>query len=472
MSEMNVSDNLSEQKKATVWYFVANIIQKASMFLIIPLYTRVLSLEEYGIYTVTDSWMEILLVVSSLNLYQNTFNVAIKKYDDKSGVTSAFCGLSILVTGFFCIMLSISRNLFIHILNLNIPILFAYSIYLFSSPVISIWYTMKRYFYEYKGLMICAMGKSVVFILLGFSIVFIEENQVIYAIYVKSVTEFIIATIVFIDIVKKNHKLFDREYWKFGVKMAVPLIPYYISLRILQHLDRIMIGDMRGDVEAAKYGITYRISNVMMMVNTSLHGAYTPWLYANIEKEKTKARKTYLVLVMGVLLLNVCVSLLAPEIVAVLGTKEYKDAIYVLPPILLSAVFIFIYDQFVNIELYYEKNGINALLAIIASLINALLNWMFIPKIGYIAAGYTTLLSYLCFMIMHKIYIIYLKKTISSEDLFSNIFLCGIVVLCLGLSIIVPALYSNTIVRYICIIVLLIVILVFSKRVLKNELRI
>lgn len=467
MNEMKIKSVLTEQKKATFWYFVANFIQKFSTFLVIPLYTRVLSLEEYGVYTITDSWMEILLVLTSLNLYQNTFNVAIKKYDDKNGVASAFCGLSIFITTIFCMMLFILKNTFLKILSANRLILIAYCIFLLASPIVSIWYTMKRYFYEYKGLLACALGKAITFILFGFLIIFMRQDQVIYAIYVKVVTEFIIAVIVLIDIIKKNCRLFNANYWIFALKMAVPLIPYYISLRILQHLDRIMIGRLCGEVSAAKYGLSYKISGVTMLINTSVNGAYTPWLYANMEKDKVKIRKTYQMLVVVILLFNMSISLLAPEIIFALGTSGYRDAIYVIPPILLSAVFIFIYDQFVNIELYYEKNKWNAVFAINVSAINAILNWIYILKYGYLAAGYTTLASYLFFMIIHRIYIGHLKKKNRLEDLFSNVFLVTIIILCLGMSIYIPILYEQMIMRYIVILILIAIILNFY-RIVRN----
>lgn len=467
LSEMKIKNILTEQKKATFWYFVANVIQKFSTFLVIPLYTRIFSLEEYGIYTITDSWMEILLVITSLNLYQNTFNVAVKKYDDKNGVASAFCGLSIFITAIFCLILFVLEKVFIKILNANQLILIAYCIFLLSSPIVSIWYTMKRYFYEYKALIVCALGKTIIFILLGFLMFFLKQNQAIYAIYVKSITEFIIAVIVLIDILKKNCRLFNMDYWIFALKMAVPLIPYYISLRILQHLDRIMIGRICGEVSAAKYGLTYKISGLTMMINTSVNGAYTPWLYTNMGKNRVKIRKTYQMLVVVILLFNVSISLFAPEIIAVLGASGYGDAVYVIPPILLSAVFIFIYDQFVNIELYYERNRWNAVFAISASALNAILNGICILRYGYLAAGYTTLISYLLFMIMHRIYIVYLLKKNRSEDLFSNVFLFIIIILCLGMSVFIPMLYEQTIMRYIVILILIVTTLNFY-RIVRN----
>ena len=175
-----------------------------------------------------------------------------------------------------------------------------------------------------------------------------------------------------------------------------------------------------------------------------------------------------MILVIMVLLLNVSVSLFAPEIICLLGTEEYNDAIYVMPPILLSAVFIFIYDQFVNIELFYEKNKLNAVFALIASVINAILNWIFIPRYGYIAAGYTTFISYFGFMIMHKIYIVYLKKTTDCEDLFRNRFLILLSILCLSLVELVPVLYSQIFLRYLSMIILIIVLL-FVCRTMRKE---
>ena len=38
--------------KATIWFTISNILQKGILFLAVPIYTRLMTTSEYGIYSV------------------------------------------------------------------------------------------------------------------------------------------------------------------------------------------------------------------------------------------------------------------------------------------------------------------------------------------------------------------------------------------------------------------------------------
>lgn len=458
--------NIQLQKKASFWYFFVNIIQKGSNIILIPLYTRYLSIEEYGIYTVSDSWLEILLVITSLNLFQNVFSVAIKKFNDRTGVSSAFCGLSIICITVYTLFLIIFHSFFVRLFNINFIILIAFIIYLLSDPIVMIWCSSKRYYYEYKGLIILTLIKCLLTLGLGATIVLINKNRVEIVLYAKALSELIVAIYAISDIYKKNHNLFNWKYWKFALNMGIPLIPYYLSLRILQHLDRIMIDYLDGTTAAAKYGLVYKVTSSLMMINSSLNTAFLPWLYNNYNIHKKKnLNQIYVNLTFLIFYINLFVSLLAPEIIKILGTQDYTDAIYVMIPVSMSAIFIFIYDQCVNIELYYEKNKINPILAILVSILNAILNWIFIVKFGFIAAGYTTFISYFIYMFLHIVYIKILVKKSEAIEIFSNKNILIFVQLCFISIIIVTISYKFLTLRILFIITTLYIILNKIKKI-------
>lgn len=443
-----MSATVSLQKKASFWYLISNIVQKGVSFIIVPFYTRILSVDEYGIYTISDSWMELLIVIVSLNLFLNTYNVAIKKFKEIEGVSSAFCGLSILCTMLGGAVLLIGNHFFLWILGVNMWVMIAMIVYVVSHPIIMIWCTMKRFEYQYMDLVKLTVIKSILFLLLGFCVFFLDRNRVTVAIYIKALVELLVGIYAIWEIAKKNDKFFNKEYWKFAISMATSLIPYYLALRLLQHLDRIMIQHMEGDAAAAKYGLIYKITSTAMIVNTSINGAFIPWLYNNMSSIKEKmVRGVYRKLVVAIWGMNVLISLFAPEIVYVFGTREYADAIYVMTPISMASVFIFIYDQYVNMELYYEKKKMNVVFAIIISCLNALLNGIFISEFGYIAAGYTTMFSYLIFMLLHVIYFAKLSEKIETIQVFSKKMLFSITLVCMIISICLPIIYNCFIAR-------------------------
>ena len=76
-------NNLSEPIKATLWFTISSIIQKGIALLSTPIFTRLLTTEEYGVYSVYQSWYSILLIFATLNLYAGVYNNGMTKWPDK-----------------------------------------------------------------------------------------------------------------------------------------------------------------------------------------------------------------------------------------------------------------------------------------------------------------------------------------------------------------------------------------------------
>ena len=65
------------------------------------------------------------------------------------------------------------------------------------------------------------------------------------------------------------------------------------------------------------------------------------------------------------------------------------------PPLTVSVYFLFVYNFFVNIELYYEKKVLVTIASCITAVLNIILNYIAIKYWGYISAEYKKLIFYL-----------------------------------------------------------------------------
>lgn len=85
--------------KSTLWFVICNVLQRGISLISTPIFTRLLTTEQYGVYSVYQSWYSIIAVFATLNLYCGVFNNGLTKYpEDRSGFTSAMQGLSTTVT--------------------------------------------------------------------------------------------------------------------------------------------------------------------------------------------------------------------------------------------------------------------------------------------------------------------------------------------------------------------------------------
>jgi O-antigen/teichoic acid export membrane protein len=106
------------------------------------------------------------------------------------------------------------------------------------------------------------------------------------------------------------------------------------------------------------------------------------------------------------------------------------------------------------------------MVAIVSAIINLLLNYIFIHKFGYIAAGYTTFISYLLLVILDYVFMKYLCKKNSINTSPYNIkLLTFIMITFIGGCFIFMCLYNHVLIRYTIIVVITLGIIFNYKRI-------
>ena len=63
-----MNDNVS-LKKASTFYLIGSLFNKGIGFITVPIFTRILTLSDYGIVTTYNSWVSIISMFISLALY-------------------------------------------------------------------------------------------------------------------------------------------------------------------------------------------------------------------------------------------------------------------------------------------------------------------------------------------------------------------------------------------------------------------
>ena len=438
------------QVRASLWYMVCNILQKGISFLVIPVYTRILTIAEYGQYSVFQSWCNMLIIFATLNLYCGVFTKVMIDYkDDRDRYTSCMQGLGTIVTIFWVMIYGINSNFWNGILEMDTVTVIAMFAYFISYPAFSFWSVRQRIEYKYKKMVIATLLVSVLTPIISIFLLFntnLQEKAVIYGFLIVQCS---VGFIFYIKQFLTGKVFYIKEYWIQALTFNIPLIPHYLSLIVLGQADRIMIQHFCGSGKAGIYNLAYQVSMMMNIFITAINNSLTPWIY-----EKLK-NKNYLIvkevsnnLCTIVAAMTVGVILIVPEIVKILGTKEYLAAIWIIPAVAISTYFTFCYGLFGDIEFYYGATGFVMVASVTGAVLNIALNVIFIPIFDFTVAGYT-LFCYLVFMIIHFIFM----RKICREKIEGNlvydikfIFL-SCVALCIC-GVICIFLYNNTIVRY------------------------
>lgn len=458
----NKKPNTKNAVKAGIWYTISSVTVKTITIIMTPIFTRMMTTSEYGLASTFISWYTLLLVFATLNL---TYSIGRAKLDFPGKLTE-YVGsmqlLSSIATLCLCIVAAIFIEPVAQILELNIPLVILLMIYLFFAPAITFTQSRFRYEYRYKGNIFISAYTTVSAVVVTLIFLFIFKEDRYYAKVLGSVLPAVILSLVFWYQAAKSKSLkVNTTYWKYGLSIGLPLIFHTVSLNILAQSDRIMITKFCGENFTGIYSLAYNFS---IMINVILHAvneAWLPWFHDTYFAEDFKAIRQNVkpLVILGSMLGIGCVAI-APELMMILGPSSYHSGQWVVGPITVGLVCQFIYQQYVHIELHLKKTNFISLGTVTAAVLNLILNAIFIPKYGFIAAAYTTMGCYFVLMAMHLFITRKLLKVHLYHDSFMIAAILIVVVICGGFML----LYSTIAIRYVLLTALCILYLVTNKK--------
>ncbi len=463
--------NLAEPVKASLWYTVCNVLNKGLALLATPIFTRIMTEEQYGSFAIFQSWYSIILIFTSLNIFMNSYNKGLITYEkDADSFTSSLLGLTTVITCCFGGLYLLFADYFNRFFELTHALMAAMFVELLTMPALEFWAARQRFDYKYRKYVLITLLQSALSLGLGAVAVMCTDSKLEARVYTDVCAKALFAGSLFVLIFRRGKRFFHKEYWRYALVFNLPLIPHYLSNYVLNQSDRIMIGKMVGSSQAAFYSVAYTISTVINLVMVAINNSLTPYIYKSLKAEKQadirSASRPLFLLVAVLCILTMC---FAPEVILLFAGKSYTDAVWVIPPIAASVYFVFVYTTFCNVEYYFQKTGTMALASCTAAAANIALNYVFIKLFGYYAAGYTTLACYILLALMH--YIAYMRVLRSAmgqkTPLYDHGVILGCSALVLGVMLVMLLTYRLTLVRYAIVLILLLLAVIYRKKLMQ-----
>lgn len=417
--------NLSIQIKAAIWYTICNMLQKGISFIAIPIYTRILTPEQYGLYSVFLSWIDIFDIITTFRISGGGYIAGLTKYkNDKNHYCSSLQSLEITITTIFLLFYLAFREKVNSLTGLTFTSTILIFILMYAMPAISFWTARQRVEYRYLSVISVTLLISFFIPFIGITWALnLAQRKELGIIGGRVVIQGLIGIVLIVKTYRKSSCFFNYMYWKKTLCFNIPLLPYYLSTIILQSSDRIIINLLINPEAAGIYGVAYSMSMVMQLFSSSIHASLQPWLFNQLEQKYYKNIPGMInELLLFIAVINLLVIALAPEILFFMAPPAYYEAVWIIPPLASSVFIMFFYEHFINVEIFLEESRNIAIASISAAILNILLNLVFIPVFGYLAAGYTTLISYVIFCVTHYFYMIKIcKKNRYPDNIFDII---------------------------------------------------
>lgn len=449
-------DSIPLTVKISVSYTICSILQRCLSIVTLPLFARLLTTEQYGQSTVYNSWIGIFTIFLTLNLSYGSFGPAMIKYEnDREGYISSVEGICIILSAVFLLIYFPFRNRWNLLLDLPTSFVVLLVAQIFFSNVTHLWSGRNRYEYKYKNVIAVTLTSSVLTIIVSLLLVINSEEKGYARILGVAIVSIIFGVVLFVRSLIKGRKLYDKEYWNYAFRFNIPLLVYYLSQSIFNQSDRIMISHIVGKDKAGIYGVAYSLGLILTFVLNAINNSYVPWYYAKIKEGKQEENRTVsigIALLLAILLSGII--WFAPEIILIMAGQQYVEAKYVVPPVAISLLLLFYSQLFINVEFYYEEKKKLVGASVFAAVVNFGLNYVFIRIFGYIAAAYTTMVSYMIFAYSNYKTMRRLLVEREIKDTAYNYqgLVLILIVLCL-LSVCAGFLYGNLLIRIITIII-------------------
>lgn len=394
--------------KSSSLYLFSTLLNASIPFLLIPIFTRNMGVEEYGVFSMFQLTLLLIGPLAGLSI-----NGAItRQYFDKDKIDFpnyvTNCLYILIISGLVLIIIAFFAQGAIYSLT-DLPfewigLAIIVSLCQFIFQVVLVIYQVQSMAIKYGIFMI---GQSIANSLLSiYFVVFLKWGWEGAAIGFS--ISFILYAVAGLFILFKGGFIrheFNLGYFKGALDFGIPLIPVAIGMVLINMIDRLFIKNMVGLEAVGLYTIGYQIAMILMIFINGFNKAWVPWLFHQLKTDmidrKIKiVRFTYLyfILLAGSALI---LGLLSPYILEHYVSEQYKGASVFVIWIALGYALNGMYKMMTNYVHYAKKTKYNFLVMVIAVPLNIGLNYYFISWYGSIGAAQATTISFLiAFLLM------------------------------------------------------------------------
>ena len=405
MAEMNLLKVKNENSQVFL-NFLSSALSSGIAFFTMPLFTRLLGAEQYGLFSVYNSWSLIFTCIMGLNVGAGIGTGYYRFSDHYLRFRS-----STLVEGttISAAMILIQIALY-PVLNKLIPYPFPLFLLLlfqsFSQFVLNL--GSLAWTFEKKAFANLLVTLCITLLSTGASVVLMLKWNCDKPLYFARVIgaalpTILVGFIVWIILFAKSPAGYHAEYWKFSFFFGLPMVFHQLSHQVLGQSDRVMM-QMYGisGREIGIYSFFYSLTSVLTTILTVLNNSWCPFLYDGLKagdyvKLNRKVRNYVQVftVIVSVFLM------LCKECSMLFANEEYRSGLSLVPMFVLVVYCTFIYQFNVNYEFFMAKPKFVAIGTTVAGIWNILLNLLFIPQWGMYGAAIATLISYAALAVIH-----------------------------------------------------------------------
>lgn len=394
------------QSGRVVVYMVSQFILQGISVISMPLFTRLLTTEQYGRFSLYSTWRAIVLLIVGFNVESSVSVAKVNFTEDKF---KKFCSNTYFIVVanslFWFILVGIFLGEFSGLLRMPENIVLFLLVHIFGLACTKIQSCIFLINKQAINDITLSISLSVLECVLSVClIVFMKGNEDQARMLGMGIPYIILGSIFCVPYMKNIGNSLNKEMLKYILTLSIPMAFATLSSLILAQSDTIMILAISGEKQTGIYSFCYSVATPLTALLSALGRAWIPDYYANLKEKNVAWLKEHSDNYMFLFTCLTCGYLLVSrEALKILGTKSYWDGIPILPPIILACYFQFLYTFPVNYEIYHKRTKMIGIVSAIPAILNIVLNLWLIPVLGMMGAAIATLCSYLILFLIHDV---------------------------------------------------------------------
>jgi len=415
-------NNLKRFFKDAIIYGISAVLPRAVNILLVKLHTSTLDAEKYAVntdYYVYAAYFNALLTYGMETAFFRFFS---KEKEKGTVISTSF--LSLLFTSiifltltliysselavFFGFESSLFFKLLIWTITLDILVVLPYAyLRVINQPF---------KFTLFKVLNILVFGILNIFFLWfipyaikhqislpNFILEYYTSSPKVMHIFVSGAIASTSTFLLLFPIIFKFKISFDFQLLKKMLRYSLPIMVGSLAFVTNENLDKLLLGSLLGKEQMGIYAACYKLGVFMSLYVMAFRLGAEPFFFNHSDKKN--AKETYAKIltwftILGAFFMLFVVVFIDLFATILLGKPEYFEALQIVPIILLANLFLGIYN---NLSIWYkltDKTRFGMYFSIIGAMITISFNLIMIPKIGFIASAWATLITYGFMMII------------------------------------------------------------------------
>lgn len=400
-----MNTRIKELLSNTLLFSIANMGSKIMVFLMVPLYTAVLTTNEYGIADVVQTTATMLIPILTAMIAEAVLRFCFLKEYSCDEVLSI--GIRITIWGILlCALLSLCF--------LIIPFFKEIGLYVLFIPVLFASNSMMNLFHKYcRGtdrVRISAIaGLLSTFVLIFFNLIFllVFKNGVLGYLMAYALGDF--SAIIYMVIKGKALESYKTtrniELRKEMFKYSVPLVPNSLSWWAISSVNRYIMLAWLGVSAVGVYSATLRIPSILTVLCDIFAQA---WLLSALkdygsDESKRFIRSMHNKYFVLLILLTACIILLSYPLAKILLSGDFSQYWWVTPYLFISVFYGALVGFLGSIFSSERKNTMQFVSTMIGAIVSILITVLFLNQYGVSVVAISTMVGYYVIWLIRRI---------------------------------------------------------------------